>query len=212
VRKIPRRNTKRKRLQCAAKRDRSEFEYKRNRGYDPKTGRFTQEDPIGLAGGLNLYGFANGDPVNFSDPFGLCPVCAVYAVFEVGPSLYDAYDLAKTAIGYARGKVSKVELGITAAGAGAGIFGFGGGYGKLGREAASRLIRDVSDNPSSWKVVGTFTEVATNKKAKGGVSIQTIVENEAGDRLVRHTVVDKSGKVIDDHYRPMFKPRDVDRQ
>jgi hypothetical protein len=36
------------------------------------TGRFTQQDPIGIAGGLNLYGFANGDPVNFSDPFGLC--------------------------------------------------------------------------------------------------------------------------------------------
>jgi uncharacterized protein RhaS with RHS repeats len=45
----------------------------RNRYYDPNTGRFTQEDPIGLAGGLNLYGFAGGDPVNFSDPFGLCP-------------------------------------------------------------------------------------------------------------------------------------------
>jgi len=28
---------------------------------------------MGLAGGLNLYGFAGGDPVNFSDPFGLCP-------------------------------------------------------------------------------------------------------------------------------------------
>ena len=26
-----------------------------------------------MAGGLNLYGFANGDPINFSDPFGLCP-------------------------------------------------------------------------------------------------------------------------------------------
>jgi hypothetical protein len=26
-----------------------------------------------LAGGLNLYGFAGGDPINFSDPFGLCP-------------------------------------------------------------------------------------------------------------------------------------------
>jgi hypothetical protein len=36
-------------------------------------GQFTQEDPIGIAGGLNLYGFANGDPINFSDPFGLCP-------------------------------------------------------------------------------------------------------------------------------------------
>lgn len=34
--------------------------------------QFTQEDPIGLAGGLNLYGFAAGDPINFWDPFGLC--------------------------------------------------------------------------------------------------------------------------------------------
>ena len=32
---------------------------------------FTQEDPIGLAGGLNLYGYGDGDPVNNSDPFGL---------------------------------------------------------------------------------------------------------------------------------------------
>ncbi len=47
--------------------------YRRNRYFDPASGRFTQEDPIGIAGGLNLYGFANGDPVNFSDPFGLCP-------------------------------------------------------------------------------------------------------------------------------------------
>jgi RHS repeat-associated protein len=46
--------------------------HRRNRYVDPQTGRFTQEDPIGLAGGLNLYGFAAGDPVNFSDPFGLC--------------------------------------------------------------------------------------------------------------------------------------------
>ena len=36
-------------------------------------GPLTQEDPIGIAGGLNLYGYANGDPINFSDPFGLCP-------------------------------------------------------------------------------------------------------------------------------------------
>ncbi len=47
--------------------------YRRNRFYDPVSARFTQEDPIGLAGGINVYGFAGGDPVNFSDPFGLCP-------------------------------------------------------------------------------------------------------------------------------------------
>jgi len=46
-------------------------QYRRNRYYDPVTGRFTQPDPIGLAGGANDYGFAAGDPVNYSDPFGL---------------------------------------------------------------------------------------------------------------------------------------------
>jgi RHS repeat-associated protein len=52
-------------------RDASGQMYMRNRYYDPSTGRFTQEDPIGLAGGINLYGFANGDAVNFYDPYGL---------------------------------------------------------------------------------------------------------------------------------------------
>ena len=47
--------------------------YRRNRYYDPATGRFTQADPNGIAGGLNLYGFGGGDAVNYSDPFGLCP-------------------------------------------------------------------------------------------------------------------------------------------
>jgi RHS repeat-associated protein len=56
------------------KADGSGLQYMRNRYYDPLTGRFTQADPIGLAGGLNLYGFAGGDPVTYTDPFGLCPI------------------------------------------------------------------------------------------------------------------------------------------
>ncbi len=184
----------------------------RNRVYDQETGRWTQEDPIGLAGGINLYQFNGNDPATYSDPYGLCPPCAaVYAAFEVGATLYDLFDLGKATVGFARGTVSKTELGITAAGVGAGVIGFGGGYGKIGRETASRLMRDIADNPDNWRVVGTFTEAATNKKARGGLSMQTIVENQAGDRMVRHTVVDKSGKVIDDHYRPIFKSRDVDQ-
>ena len=53
-------------------RDPSGHLYRRNRYYDPATGRFTQEDPIGLGGGVNLYGFADGDPVTYGDPFGFC--------------------------------------------------------------------------------------------------------------------------------------------
>jgi RHS repeat-associated protein len=47
--------------------------YRRNRYYNPESGQFTQPDPIGIAGGANAFGYANGDPINFSDPFGLCP-------------------------------------------------------------------------------------------------------------------------------------------
>ncbi|HEX6808723.1 MAG TPA: RHS repeat-associated core domain-containing protein, partial [Gemmatimonadaceae bacterium] len=54
-------------------RDASGLLYKRNRYYDPASGRFTSQDPLGLGGGLNVYGFAGGDPVNQDDPFGLCP-------------------------------------------------------------------------------------------------------------------------------------------
>lgn len=45
----------------------------RNRIYDQNTGRWTQEDPLGVAGGLNLYQFNGNDPVSFGDPFGLWP-------------------------------------------------------------------------------------------------------------------------------------------
>jgi RHS repeat-associated protein len=46
--------------------------YYRSRYYDQETGRWTQEDPIGVAGGVNLYQYAGNNPIMFTDPFGLC--------------------------------------------------------------------------------------------------------------------------------------------
>jgi RHS repeat-associated protein len=58
---------------AVGKQDQSGQSYRRNRYYDGLTGQFTQEDPLGLGGGINAYGFAGGDPVNYDDPFGLDP-------------------------------------------------------------------------------------------------------------------------------------------
>lgn len=44
--------------------------YNRARYYDPGLRRFISEDPIGLAGGINLYAYAGNDPVNYTDPSG----------------------------------------------------------------------------------------------------------------------------------------------
>jgi RHS repeat-associated protein len=54
-----------------------------HRWYDPAVGRFLTRDPIRWAGGLNLYGYCGGDPVNGVDPSGLCSHCGYCLLAEV---------------------------------------------------------------------------------------------------------------------------------
>ena len=203
--------------------DGSKLQYLRNRYYDPGTGRFTQEDPIGLAGGLNLYGFANGDPVNFSDPFGLsgckyyeveCWMDAAWAASGgsglTGRVLVPALATAVSLIGIdgAERDAGAAARGSRGAAVSLAATFFlsavpGGGEGK---GAASQLIRSATENPGAWRTVAAFVERAVTRQARGGVSIQRVIENEAGDQLVRHTILDRSGNVVEDHFRPMLKP------
>jgi hypothetical protein len=116
---------------------------------------FTQQDPIGIAGGLNLYGYANGDPVNYSDPFGLCPEfitgrpCGTAFAIGVGfvPVIGDAIDI----IGALAGRdlltgedIGGVGVGVTIAGT---IFGGSGKLAREGADLAGDAIRRIPGNP-----------------------------------------------------------------
>jgi hypothetical protein len=175
----------------------------RNRYYDPTTGRFTQEDPIGLAGGSNLYGFAGGDPVNFSDPFGLCgekdgKACPIdnsdglgwarYAGAMLKPAqpLLEAAGTVEmafmpsseagaiTKLGLSEGKAAAVEQGI---------YEFGAASGKIYVGQSSRISGRLLQHVRSGKLAASDVSSVSRTAVLGGKTAREIAEQRRIDQL-----------------------------
>jgi RHS repeat-associated protein len=179
--------------------------YRRNRFYDATTGQFNQQDPIGLAGGANSYGFVAGDPVNYSDPFGLCPPCYPgmpgMAPLPKGNPVKGLAVLAGVTVGVAAA-VASPALGaaiarwlLPAAGTGAAVASGGAGLtGRLvdalenaGPQMGARINAVLGQVPASSRLDVLMTTDAES----GAVTIQ----GGTGDRL-RQVIMNTDGSSV----------------
>ena len=64
--------------------------YNWHRFYDPGLGRYLRSDPIWA---VNLYGYANQNPLGFIDPKGQLPIIIpiIWGIYEIGSTAYDIY-------------------------------------------------------------------------------------------------------------------------
>lgn len=76
-----------------------------HRAYDAQTGRWFSEDPIGLAGGFNLYSYVNNQPNQLVDPLGLGPKGAA-----IGGTIGGVFGAAIGLLGFAGGPLGVLTL------------------------------------------------------------------------------------------------------
>ncbi len=74
------------------------LDFMRARFYTSGEGRFLNPDPIGITGGINLYGYVENNPLNNIDPLGTNPLALAGAAIGAGVSLV-GYGAAQWATG-----------------------------------------------------------------------------------------------------------------
>ena len=139
-----------------------------DRHYDPETGRWTNKDPIGFAGGsTGLYAYCGNDPVNCVDPSGLWTL-------QVGISFS----------GTVLGVNINVNVGVAVDTQGnVGFYQTGGASLGGGASASEGLSATVTNADTIGQLGGTFTNTTVTAGAGVGGSVEVINGNSGGQQI-----------------------------
>ena len=71
----------------------------------------------------------------------------------------------------------------------------------------AELIRDYEANPANWEVVQIETVPSSNRRNRGGSSMQELLRHRStGEEMVRHSVLKRDGALFAaPHFRPYWK-------
>ncbi len=154
-----------------------------------------------MAGGLNLYGFASGDPVNYADPFGLCPASATALERTLCVFVETSLGLLGSASGFiaggGAGLLASAPIGFAAApvtvpaGAIAGAAA-GGAAGVLAGRAATQVMFSKAastgasaggeEEPTAQRIISTSRKGSINREFPGQFLDKTKSEIQAAAR------------------------------
>lgn len=171
--------------------DETGLHYNYFRYYDPSTGRYTQEDPIGLEGGINRYVYASGNPLTGLDPYGLFDITNPADWPTLPQSWVDA------SAGFGDGMLSVVTLGLWDGDWVRDALGIGSvnscsnayGLGKITGEITATLILMRARNPCNSFTGETLvhvkpTDALLSEATVGRSSLKPISQLQVGDEVL----------------------------
>ncbi|ELG8973370.1 RHS domain-containing protein, partial [Salmonella enterica] len=146
--------------------DETGLHYNLFRYYAPECGRFVSQDPIGLAGGINLYSYAP-NPIKWMDPLGLHDILAdTDIVCRGGACSADSFKNGSGVAADANGKLSGIST-----------------------QAKPNAGLETLSQPFKHNQIGVAT-VADIEKAGGTITLDGKLNSSNGSMMMNHATVD----------------------
>jgi len=154
------------------------------RFYSPELGRFLNRDPIGEAGGINLYGFVGNSPTNAVDPYGEKLRDIVMRAPIVGPFLQKHGDIVPRTLDKVVGAASRAGNAI------GNLFGRGGG--QAAQQAAQRGAQ-CSPRTITIKPLGDGLSELVGQGPKGEIRMLAEIVRQGNDLILRGAHIEGPG-------------------